>query len=519
MSNGSAEPRDLRDYIRPVLARWWLFLIVVPVVTVGTYLYYSHKPKSYTASTQLFIQPSTLDQLLLGANGIASVGPIENLSLLVQTRAVGEEAARELAKEHARPEGGISAHSIENTSFITITATSPSAIGASKLANAYAKAFVDIQTRQLHGEASQTRKAAERQLREIGLGEAKAAQREAIEQKIQTLRLVAAQPGNAGIKQVQPAVAPSGPTGHEPTAHAIFALVLSILLCIGGAFGLEYMTRRMNSVEDVERVFELPVLTEVPKVDAPAPFDEHGVAMAKALHEPFHRLQMNLEMLSHERPLRTILVASAAPSEGKSIVTRNLALAYREAGRNVAVLDADFRKATMGGLLAAQEGPGLTDILAGQATFGQAIQEVPVPTLQNGNGHADEYVVASPARVGVREVGPGELAMVPAGLHMGGLAPVLSSGQLGNTLRTAADTFDTVIIDSSPLLAAADVLPLLSEADGVILVTRLGVSTRDSAQRLLSELRRVPNIHLVGVVVNGIPPRTYRTRAYGYYYG
>ena len=83
----------------------------------------------------------------------------------------------------------------------------------------------------------------------------------------------------------------------------------------------------------MEEVFGLPVLTEVPKVDAPSPVDEHGIGMERQLHEPFHRLQMNLDMLSNERPLRTILVASAAPGEGKSIVTRNLGLAYREAGQ------------------------------------------------------------------------------------------------------------------------------------------------------------------------------------------
>jgi Mrp family chromosome partitioning ATPase len=228
---------------------------------------------------------------------------------------------------------------------------------------------------------------------------------------------------------------------------------------------------------------------------------------------------MNLDMLAHERPLRTILVASAAPGEGKSIVTRNLALAFREAGRNVAVLDADFRKATLGGLLDAQEGPGLTDILAGRASFGQAVQEVTVPSSENGNGAAGTYV-ASPGGAGPVPAGHGDLAMVPAGVHHhGNLAAALGSGRMRQTLQSATDVYDRVLIDSSPILAAADVLPLLSEVDGVLLVTRLGVSTRGSAKRLLSELKRVSNIQVVGVVVNGIPSRTYRARAYGYYYG
>ena len=87
------------------------------------------------------------------------------------------------------------------------------------------------------------------------------------------------------------------------------------------------------------------------------------------------------------------------------------------------------------------------------------------------------------------------------------------------TLKTATEIYDRVLIDSSPLLAAADVLPLLSEVDGVLIVTRLGLSTRDSARRMLRQLSRMPSINVVGVVVNGIPSRVHRTRAYGNYYG
>jgi tyrosine-protein kinase len=523
----SVEQKDFRDYLRPLLRRWWLIVAIVPIVTIGTYLYYSHKPKAYAASTELYVQPSIVNQLLVGSNG-NSFNPltVENLSILIQTRAVASLAAKELAKTHSPVAGSISATPVgKESNFIDITATAPTPRGAVLLANAYATAFVATQTQQVHGEASKTLRTAQRQLSHLGTGPAATAQRQALEEKIQTLQLISSQgAGGSGIKQIEPATAASL-TATSPTSRAIFALVISLMLALGAAYGLEYLNRKITSVEGAEEAFELPVLSEVPNVDDPAPFDASGVGVPHELHESFHRLQMNLDMLSHERPLRTILVASAAPGEGKSIVARNLALAYREAGRNVAVLDADFRKGTLGHLLSAQDGPGLTDILAGRATFGQAVQEVSVPANSNGNGaagsHAAVAVVAG-ATGAIAQTGGithGDLAIVPAGLHHGNLASALGSGGLREALAAAAEAYDTVIIDSSPLLAAADVLPLLSEADGVVLVARLGVSTRDSAKRLLRELQRVPNIHVVGVVANGIPPRTYRSRAYGYYYG
>ena len=520
VSNESTEPRDLRDYLKPVLARWWLILAVVPLVTAATYFYYDHKPKVYTASTELFVQPSTLQQILLGSTPSTTTSAnVENLSLLIQTKVVAEQANRHLAKSHVKSAGGsISAQPLEESNFIVVTATAATARGAAALANAYAEAFVEIQARQLDNEATKTRRVAETQLEELGNSHADTIRREAIEEKIQTLELVGAQStGSAGIKQVEPAVPPSLPIEQDATSHAIFAFIVSLMIAIGAAFGLEYMNRKITTVEGVGDAYELPILSEIPKIDKPAPLDESGVGMAREFHEPFQRLQMNMEMLSRQRPLRMIVVASAVPGEGKSLVTRNLALAYREAGKNVAVFDADFRKAALGELLDAKEGPGLTDILAGRVNFGQAVQEVQVHS--NGNGASHDPVMTRSAAVGLGRNQVGELAMVPAGAPTGNVSSALSSVVMRQTLSTAVDTYGTAIIDSPPLLAVADVLPLLSEADGVLLVTRLGVSTRDSTQRLMAELRRVPNINVIGVVVNGIPKRLYRTRAYGYYYG
>ena len=521
MTDVSTEQRDLRDYLRPVLKRWWLILAVVPVVTIGTYLYYDHKPKVYGSSTELYVQPSAINQILLGGNSASSIeATVENLAVLIETKPVADRAAKQLAKAHVDVSGGgVGATPLENTNFISINATAATPRGAAALANAYAAAFIKLQAKQLSEEARRTLVVAQRQLNNIGVDSGRLAKRESLEEQIQTLELVGSQStSNTGIRVIERAYPSSVPIEHDPMSHAIFALVFSLMLAIGAAFGLEYLTRKITSVEDVEEVFGLPVLTEVPKVDSPSPYDESGARMEKQLHEPFHRLQMNLDMLSRHQNLRTILVVSAAPGEGKSVITRNLGLAYHEARRNVAVLDADFRNGTLGELFDAHEGPGLTDILAGRASFGQAVQEVTVPVAQNGNGAAGALAPSG----GGRHVGAparGDLAMVPAGGHHGNLAATLASGGLCQTLQAATDVYDRVLIDSSPILAAADVLPLLSEVDGVLIVTRVGVSTRDSAKRMLSELKRIPNINIVGVVVNGIPPRTYRTRAYGYYYG
>lgn len=518
MNDSPLDQKDVRTYLRPVLKRWWLFILIVPVVTIGTYLYYSHKPKVYESAAQLYVQPSTLEELVFG-NATGAQSQLEDFALLIQTSKVRERAEKKLLAEGGKkkpatvPPGTIGAEALEKSSFLIVSAQSSSPQGAARLANAYANTFAEMQRQRIGTEARKGAEGATRRLHQLGKGpeEKNSNRREGLEQQIEELNLIASQPAaSGGVSLVQAATPNPEPIGHNPTSNAIFAFVIGLMLAIGGAYGLEFLNRRINRIEDVEEVYDLPVLTEIPQVPTPAPQAQDGVAMAKTLHGPFHRLQTNLEMQARERPLRTIVVASAAPGEGKSIVARNLALAYTEAGRRVAVLDADLRKATMGGLLAAHEGLGLSDILSGRASFGDAVQEVAVQVGSNGNG-------SRPVPAGAPSLG-GELAMVPAGEHHGNLAMALSSEEMRRTLSSAAEVYGTVIIDSPPLLAVADGLPLLSEADAVVLVTRMGVSTRDSARRLLKELRRVPDVFVAGIVVNGISPRVYRARSYGYYY-
>ena len=539
MNDSATDQRDLRAYLAPVLKRWWLIVAIVPIVTVGTYIYYDHKPQYYEATAELYLQPSTLNQLFFG-NKSEREGRGENYALLIQTGAVGNRALRHLAegrttagpkagkqsKKAAKqgkgdqgekapiPRGSVSAQAIEKTNFILVTATSDTPRGAARLANAYSYAFVEIQRGQVRREASAAADAARKQLKELGHSEESLRRREAVEQQIQQLELIADPPKHSGgFRVVEPALPVPVPHGPDPTRNAIFAFVIGLMLAIAGAYGLEYLNRRIGSVEDAEEAFGLPVLTEVPQVRHPAPTGGDGASLPQVLNGPFQRLQTNLEILSRERPIRTILVASAAPHEGKSIVARNLALAYREAGRNVAVLDADFHQPSQGSLLAAADGLGLADVLAGQASFGQVVQEVAVHRVANGNGSALDHLAGGLSTPPKHPYG--ELALVPAGSHQG-LFAGLASSEMSQMVRTAVDAYGTAIIDSPPLLAAPDVLPLLAEVDAVVIVARIGVSTRDSAQRLTAELERMPGVRVAGVVVNGIPRRVYRARSYGY---
>jgi Mrp family chromosome partitioning ATPase/capsular polysaccharide biosynthesis protein len=511
---------DIREYLRPLRKRWWLIALIVIAVTAGTYLYYDRKPDVYSATSQLFVESSSLDQVLFGSSGGQTEETVENLSLLLQTTPVAEEVAKDVGFS-VNPRallGAISAQGESDSSFISVTANAASPEKAALLSNAFSQAFIDIRSRDIERQAADALEDARQQLDELGSDPLAELQRTDLLARIERLELIgSAGAGGAGIELVEPAVAPAEPIEPQPMQNATFAFVISLVLGIGAAFGLERLDRRMQRVEDVEDALGKPVLTELPRVETPAPIINREAVIAEMLREPVRRLQMNLEIVANESMLETIVVASAAPGEGKSIVARNLALAYREAGRHVALVDADFRKPSVGRLLGLDGEPGLANVLAGWIDFDEALQEVPgLGTRANGNGNG--YGAPAPVGAAVQGEGFGTLAALTTGPEPANPAAALATVRMQDVIEEASGDYDTVLIDSPPMLAVSDVLPLLSVADGVILVTRIGMSTRESASRMLAELERVPDVNVIGVVVNGVPPRTHRNRAYGYGY-
>lgn len=162
------------------------------------------------------------------------------------------------------------------------------------------------------------------------------------------------------------------------------------------------------------------------------------------------------------------------------------------------------------------DGPGVADVLVGEAHFAEVVQRVPLQV--DAGGPAPRRRPAVRRRVGgqFEQARESEIALVTAGSRLGSISSILSPGQMRTALSAVPAEYEVVIVDSPALLAVADVLTLLSEVDGVLLVTRLDVSTHEAARRLRAEIERVPGANVIGVVVNGVPPWTYRVRGYGY---
>jgi receptor protein-tyrosine kinase len=411
--------------------------------------------------------------------------------------------------------------------FITITANSGSATQAAQIANGFAHQFVaslgeEYSSRitdaitTLNGEIAKPATA----------GPAGQIARDGLIGQLEQLDLDRKVPTTVA-QQVNPALPPSVPSAPKPTRNAIYALLISLVGAIALCFGLERFDRRLKTPEDIEAAFALPVLAVLPHSADPAPVTD-GAVLGSDFRESFRSLRTSIELASVDAPPRVIVVTSAMPGEGKSTVVRNLALALCEGGKRVVVVDLDLRNPSLGKLFRVWTGPGFTDVLRGSVRGDVAIHPIAtsLPTIEefvsrngfngggyqngNGNGHVNGN---GHRRTDLR------LGFVLAGTRPANPPAVLSSERTTDLLDQLKDLFDVVLIDSAPVLAVTDTVPLLRYADATVFVGRFGVTSRDTVKRLRDFLARVPDVNVLGVVANELPRLDATSYGYGYGYG
>jgi Mrp family chromosome partitioning ATPase/capsular polysaccharide biosynthesis protein len=522
------EPGNIQDYVRPVLLRKWWILAAVVLATAGTYLYSASRPDEYSATTSLYLQT----QLSSNPMSTASTMPptdrnASNQAELVTARGVLEAAAERIGDgtTYATVAGGVSATATDGSDFIRVTGTSSNPTLAARMANATAREFVKARAARLRGNTEQAIATTRAELNalpsELDRDDPRFARQQALANRLSQLRDLLALPTN-DITITSFASPPSSPSAPRPLRDALFALVLALVAALGLAFAFDRFDRRIKTVDDAVDAFGLPLLAVVPEVADPAPVDEQRAALGSASREAFRGLLTNLKLASLDRPMKTIVVTSGVSGEGKSTVVRNMAIAYREWGLRVAVVDMDLRRPTLSSMLNVEHEGGLLELLSGERTFEESFAQVPVKAdgLQvlariesraatNGNGNGAGHVALDERADGV--------FLLPAGARPSNPEAVLATRQVESVLEQLADEFDVVLIDTAPLLAVTDSVPVARLADGVVVVTRVGYTTSDQAGQLAAQLDRIPGANVLGIVVNGLSKREGRYGSYGYY--
>jgi len=208
-----------------------------------------------------------------------------------------------------------------------------------------------------------------------------------------------------------------------------------------------------------------------------------------------------------DQQLRTMVVTSALPNEGKTVTAANLAYSLALSGRRVILIDADLRKPMLHEYMGLSNQVGLTNVLAGTHTLVEAMQLIEAETFvpsSNGSNPA----LAADLQKNLYVLTSGPLPPNPAEL--------LASKRMEEVLEGAARSAEVVVVDSPPLLLVADGLSLAKLADGVIIAARAGQTTTTEAAEANQLLARV-GAKAIGVVVGGLKPsKSYYRQGYGY---
>jgi len=279
------------------------------------------------------------------------------------------------------------------------------------------------------------------------------------------------------ITIVEPAVVPLKPSQPNKVLFIALGFIAGMMGGFGAAYIVEFMNPRLHTPNQVEEVTELSVIGKIPSIRYKGLL---GLVNRKrkpnkvAFKESFHKLQAKISQLStDENPIKSILITSAVPGEGKSTILTNLALALANTGQNVIAVDCDMRRPVLHHLNELQNEIGLSTLLNRKITLGKAIQKTQQPNL---------HLITS---------GP----VVPNPMEL------LGSNHMKDLINSLVGKYDVVLLDAPAILPVGDALILAPLVSATILIVRQDISKEDYVRDAYKQLVDL-KIRIIGVALN-----------------
>ncbi|WP_414586006.1 GumC family protein [Scytonema sp. PCC 10023] len=315
-------------------------------------------------------------------------------------------------------------------------------------------------------------------------------------QKLQESRIAENQNvGNARI--ISAAQVPEDPASSPMISYLSAALIAS-LASLASMYILEARDKSIKTVDEVKELLRLTLLGVIPAFSNSKKSPRHKEELEpysqrlvvrntprSPISESYRMLRANLKFVSADKELRTMVITSSVPQEGKSTVAGNLALTIAQMERKVLLVDADLHRPVQHRIWELTNDKGLSNVIVGQAELKTAVKTV----MDN-------------------------LDILTAGVVPPSAASLLDSRKMAGLIETFAATYDFVIIDAPSLTVAADAATLGQMADGVLLVVRPGVVDSVNAAIAMEVLEKSGQ-NVIGQVINGVIPKNER---HSYYY-
>lgn len=474
------EEGALEQAWRIVRRRKWIVLQALIAVPLMALALSARQEKEYTATATLLFRetPAVLEESSVLRDPTREAATNGEL---VALPVVAQKASEEL---NSAVSAGEIIESVEvtpstNAETATVSATTTSPNTSAAIANAYGDAYINFRREADRAQMQNAIEIAEEELANMSPAERNGTAGTGLEEQLHRLRLnQAIQTGGAEL--VQKAEPPTSPSAPNTKRNVIFGIVLGALLGFGLAALLEKIDRRVRSVEEMEELYELPLIGRIPRSRTLAGQGSGSLGTQTPEGEAFRILRANLRYFGIDGDLHTILAVSPEQGDGKSTVARGLAMTMAEMGDEVVLVEADLRKGSEFRRITGEPAAGLSDVLTGTPLDRVLVR----------------VAVQSPNGVEARA-----LAVLPSGTVPPNPSELLESERMLEVLADLRASFDVVILDSPALGAVSDALALVPAASEIVIVGGLGKTNRDAAtdmKRQFSLLDKQP----IGVIVN-----------------
>ena len=368
---------------------------------------------------------------------------------IIKSRRVLEQVQKELNESYTYKElaSEISVSSINNTQIIKITVEDNNALNAKIIANLVAKVFT-IEVPELYNL------------------------------------------DNVHILDV--AIEEDEPYNINVAKSSIIGGVLGLVLSSGIFFVIYYFDRTAKSVEQVEEVLQMPILGSVEETKNLK--EELVVATnpKELISEQIRTIRTNLQFTSADEKIKTILITSSIPSEGKSFISSNLATAFAQNNKKVLIVDCDMRKGRVNKIFKISNRIGLSNLLAYK---------------EDDEENLEDYVFKTKID---------NLYIIPRGKVPPNPSELLNSQKTAKLISLLSEIFDYIIFDGPPVNGLSDSLIMSDFVDRTIVVTSLNsapIELLESTKKMLTNV----NAKVAGVIVNKVPRRKSSGKSYYYY--
>lgn len=505
---------EFRDYLRILSARRTVILTAVVVTAFTALLVSLVLPAEYEANAEVLVIERDAGAAIFGQL-LPELSSQPERSLQTQVRLITRPARLEqvirdldLRMSPDALAAMVAVSASGQTNVVTIQATDGDAVRAAAIANAMATEYVSWSRTQRQGSLRNAITSVEQRLAVLEreavalANDASGDDEEAkvklgimtssyalLSEKLEQLRInEELESGSAEV--ITPAVVGRSPARPAPVRNTVLGVMVGLVLGLGLAFLWDYLDDTVRDTAEVDRFFDRPKLAVIPFAAAGdhsarlAVMDDPGSPRA----ESYRVLRNALDFVNFDKQIKTLVVTSTAPSEGKSTVSANLAVALAQAGQRVIYIMSDFRRPTSHSMFGLRNVLGLSEVLTGVVT--------PIAGL-------------------VKPYKDLPLSVLVAGKMPPNPAELLASDRMKAIIDELAKHADWIIVDTPPVLAVSDGATVSRWADGVLLVVRLGLTTRAALART-GEIMSQVGANVVGVVTSVTEGSAEAGTAYGY---